>query len=316
MKKTRNLTNREIREALKRSGYLIEQRVSNLLRKKEWICIANAVYPDPKTLITRELDIYAKNFVLLGDTNHDLRVTLVIECINNLYPLAFIRGDYEESHEYVNLVEVTGIPLEINYEGRTLSLGNFIGIRDFHHYYSQNIFKQYCTFDKKGNKPELMAIHYNDHIETFNKLSSSLTYYINQHYETILPLYEGRKNFELEFYYPIIIVQNKLLEIVNKVRGFILKNTNHVVFAKSIFENGLNYITTYDIITEKYFHKFLELVQKEMIEVSKRILDNINHFEDSFVKKAEELNRYTNLQVLKHLNDKNHFPSSPFRIGV
>ena len=49
----------ETKDALLRSGYLLEHRLETLLRQKDYYVETNEAYPDPETAKSRELDIYA-----------------------------------------------------------------------------------------------------------------------------------------------------------------------------------------------------------------------------------------------------------------
>lgn len=55
------ITRREIRDALLRSGYLLESRVEKRLREEGAYVETNASYRDPETGKSRELDVYSLN---------------------------------------------------------------------------------------------------------------------------------------------------------------------------------------------------------------------------------------------------------------
>ena len=60
----------EAREALLRSGYLLESRVEALLRRRWYYVDANSVFPDLITGTTREIDVYGLITpwpIILGD---------------------------------------------------------------------------------------------------------------------------------------------------------------------------------------------------------------------------------------------------------
>ena len=57
----------DIRIALRRSGYLVEYRASQLLEQHGWDATPNYAYPDPRTGVTRELDLIANYRQLLAD---------------------------------------------------------------------------------------------------------------------------------------------------------------------------------------------------------------------------------------------------------
>jgi len=57
------ITLKEMKESILRSGYLIEQRVETILRDRGYFVEANAAYPDPITGKSREIDIEATSAI-------------------------------------------------------------------------------------------------------------------------------------------------------------------------------------------------------------------------------------------------------------
>ncbi|MBI3060149.1 MAG: hypothetical protein HYY81_12755 [Deltaproteobacteria bacterium] len=67
MPEEENKINRgEIRDALLRSGYLLESRVESCLREHWGFVETNASYEDPETGKSRELDVYSMTAVKAG----------------------------------------------------------------------------------------------------------------------------------------------------------------------------------------------------------------------------------------------------------
>jgi hypothetical protein len=88
----------EMIDALKRSGYLIESRLINILADHDYYTYPNETYPDPTTGKSREIDLFAssyrtvenlylQNASLMIDVTHDL----IIECANNPQPAVFFK---------------------------------------------------------------------------------------------------------------------------------------------------------------------------------------------------------------------------------
>ncbi|MBI3646468.1 MAG: hypothetical protein HY233_10950 [Acidobacteriales bacterium] len=61
----------ETKDALLRSGYLLEHRIEDLLRQKAYYVEANEAYPDPESGKSRELDIYAIGALKAGPEERD-----------------------------------------------------------------------------------------------------------------------------------------------------------------------------------------------------------------------------------------------------
>jgi hypothetical protein len=85
----------EMQQALLRSGYLLEHRIETTLRRKGWYVDGSHAYRDSDTGKSRELDLYAINFWDISTRtkthrNDRVCIELVIECVNNSQPLAFL----------------------------------------------------------------------------------------------------------------------------------------------------------------------------------------------------------------------------------
>ena len=75
-------------EALRRSGYLLEDRIDSLLRSQKYFTVPNAAYPDPNTGKSRELDIRAHSIAFRTDRQvYGVMHELLIECVNNPQPV-------------------------------------------------------------------------------------------------------------------------------------------------------------------------------------------------------------------------------------
>src|SRR5690348_2889546 len=81
----------EAKDALIRSGYLLESRVEAVLRDFPYYVQANASYSDPETGKSREYDLYAMGAHKAGPAETDYQFTvLLIECVNNPQPLVLL----------------------------------------------------------------------------------------------------------------------------------------------------------------------------------------------------------------------------------
>src|SRR5688572_10599054 len=85
------ITSAQAKTSLLRSGYLLESRVEQFLKERGYYVEANSVYPDSVTNKTREFDIYALNNHSLNDRfGNWVWSVMLIECVNNPQPIAFI----------------------------------------------------------------------------------------------------------------------------------------------------------------------------------------------------------------------------------
>jgi hypothetical protein len=77
------ITPEAAREALLRSGYLLESRIEALFRRRAYYVQANSVFLD-RTASTRELDVYALGAIKAGPQDRDFLFTaFLIECVND-----------------------------------------------------------------------------------------------------------------------------------------------------------------------------------------------------------------------------------------
>ena len=147
-------TRMEIKDAILRSGYLLETRIEELLREQWGFVEANSVYIDPVTGKTRELDIYTLRADKAGPDEFDyLFTSLLIECVNNPYPLiCFTKEPLMDFFHHHN-VKVAGLPTKIleaampKKKGETdnkgekdedtwQGLADYLGMDKYHHYCS------------------------------------------------------------------------------------------------------------------------------------------------------------------------------------
>lgn len=83
-------TDVDIKDALLRSGYLLEYRVAKTLDRLGFAVSPNQAYPDPITGKGRELDVTAITAEgVSADFRNILFPMLLVECVNNTAPVAF-----------------------------------------------------------------------------------------------------------------------------------------------------------------------------------------------------------------------------------
>jgi len=210
------ITRAEMRDALRRSGYLLESRVESLLREHWGYVEANATYPDQETGKSREFDLFGMIAHQAGPDEHDfLFGVLLIECINNPQPLVILTKDPMVGFLHHEEVKMAGLPVKIPDEERHNGwqrLSEFLAMNDYHHYCSGRVGTQFCSFAKKksGRDGEWLAMHEGSHYDSFRKLCDVTDYYIDKHFKSWL--FGTREHLNVEFYYPVIILQGDLME--------------------------------------------------------------------------------------------------------
>jgi len=95
-----NITREEAIESLERSGYLIENRIEDILINQAYIVDSNTYFPDPDTQKPREIDIIAYKYQILSDQMGMIVTCLLIECVNNPQPFALIPKEQHPLDKY------------------------------------------------------------------------------------------------------------------------------------------------------------------------------------------------------------------------
>src|SRR5260370_22750096 len=103
-----------MKEALLRSGYLLESRVESKLRKKWGYAEANPTYIDPDTGKSREFDLHAMRTERAGPNEYDYVFALFLaECINNPQPVVIITKDPLVPFLHPEDVQFAALPVKI-----------------------------------------------------------------------------------------------------------------------------------------------------------------------------------------------------------
>jgi len=269
------ISDEEVKKALLNSGYLLENRLENILRNKGYVVEANQFYPDPDTEKSREVDITAlKAFGLDAKFEKVIFLKLIIECVNNNQPLAFITKEHQPGSNflYPDEIKFAGMPTEV--PGSHLmdswkSIPEFFEMHKYHHYYNNRIATQFCTFTKKKKEPDKgkwVASHLEDHYQTFRKLCWVIDYLVDEQTERVEDMKQNKLN--LEFYYPLFVIQNKLLDIRQMGHTVKVLDNRHIGFKIAKFDYGEETNYQIDVVTEDFFLDYLSLIEKEMSTIA------------------------------------------------
>ncbi|SRR6266404_592505 len=103
----------QIRLALERFGYLMEQPLCPLIERRGDLVTPNHECQDPDTGISREVDIHAlTNVSLYRNTFNDIFTsTLLVACKNNHFPVVTLAHHNYARWIPVNSVSKAGFPL-------------------------------------------------------------------------------------------------------------------------------------------------------------------------------------------------------------
>lgn len=273
----------EAKDALLRSGYLLESRLETVLSKRGYYVEANEVYPDPETGKTREFDLYAMAAHRAGPDEYDFIFhVLLVECINNLQPVVFLTKEPQAGFLHHQEVKMAGLPVKIpdkERRGEWESLADFLDMSRYHHYCKGRVATQFCSFLKKKNSQEWMATHDEEHFDALRKLSAVTEHAINKNFTNWTISAKERINIEL--YYPVVVLQGDLLEARADGKSLKLLKAEHVQFRRSTIAGKEELTFQIDVVTEKHFPRYLKLIEKEMEKTARLLRRRYSRVEDA-----------------------------------
>jgi len=272
---TNSISTKQMRDAIQKSGYLLEQRIEPILAEEGYYVQTNPVFPDPDTGKSREIDISALSATRIYKKGYNFVFpVLLCECENNSQPVVFFTKESPISFMHHEQVKVSGIPVQFWQEDGYVSLSEFTGMEKFHHYCKGAIATQYCAFQLKKDKSSWVALHNEEQHDTFDSLVKALDYEIAKHFDGwSLPDRVDEEGVNVQIYYPLVILQGSLYSAILKNNQLALRKSKHIQFRKELFLPRTNEVETYqiDAITEEYLPDYLRIIHSE-IERVKRVL--------------------------------------------
>ena len=192
-----------IREALERSGYLMESRLVRALNDSGYFVEPNVAHKDPRTGKSREIDLVAEKEpdLALYPRNCCVKTTFVVEALNNRFPLvAMTERPYSPNVDVDSYVK----------QGHHLIRHEWL--RRMKTYWPRvegqsDLFAQFCVLTKKSGKDELMASHPDDVYGSLLKMV--------EHVEQLRSDFEAWESDggyrRIFFWHPMLVVSGRLL---------------------------------------------------------------------------------------------------------
>ena len=229
------ITKTQARQALLRSGYLLESRIENYLDERGYFVQANSVYTDPLTSKSREIDLFALNGRQVWKEYHLLFLCFIIECVNNPQPIAFITKEAQTPFLFHNDLKISGLPVKILEEGEEESwemLSDFLHMDKYHHYCNGRIATQFCSFNQKKGSPDWLASHDERHFDSIKKLCDAVDYFSERHFTSWS--FGEEEPVNLQIFYPLIIVQGSLFDARPSMKSVRLYDTKHIQYRQTV----------------------------------------------------------------------------------
>lgn len=254
----------EIIEAVKRSGYLLENRILKSFLEFKFRAEANhIIFLDNSETNYREIDISATKTIKYFEIDEFLSLALythfMVECINNIQPLSLFENLGDTGEPAADWI----YNLKINNEELIETISTIIP--DIVHDYETKIIqptpsKQYCSFTKKKGdhkNDQWMAEHPDKFHRTLLKLVECVKYkfkQINDRWEGVRPQI-GR----LDIFIPVIILQNGLNMIIQKIEPEAEIEMQEIKYhrLKTPYEDDYHQYVSIDVVSEKYFKEYL-----------------------------------------------------------
>lgn len=304
-----NITREEAIESLERSGYLIENRIEDILINQAYIVDSNTYFPDPDTQKPREIDIIAYKYQILSDQMGMIVTCLLIECVNNPQPFALIPKEQDPLDKYSKTIHGVGIPSNIyqfiKKNGKSHAVGTNLfklkQIQENHHYNNLRTATQFCSFIRKKNESkEWMATHEDSHYNDIKKICDATKYHIDQRldYLSEIPI---PKIVNLSMFYPVLVLQGQLYDVKTKSDPITIEESPHLQLSRHSIINGEENIYTIDIMTEDNFPQFLELLDKEIQNTVSLIESKPSQIKDSVDYIVDEINKSSSIDKKKYL---------------
>jgi hypothetical protein len=264
-----------MRKAIQRSGYLIEHRIATAFDQANFFVSPNAPYPDPKTGISRELDISAITaYPLKRDAGEFVFPVVLCECENNPQPfVVFESADLPHRWDR-EMWKVSGVPAVVQSKiGEGISLAEALKLESFHHYWSLPTGTQYCTFQKKKSAPsDWMALHSDDQHDSFGSLINALEAEIDEHFGSYRPPPPTRREeLNLNIYYLLLVLRGDIYLARPGKRGVALSPRQHVCYLRSVWTSDRRADYQIDIIDEAYISSYLALIDRETATLVARL---------------------------------------------
>ncbi len=264
----------QIKVAIERSGYLLEQRICPIIERDGFIVTPNEQYQDQDTGKSREIDTHAIRFnpLFRNDFTDTYSTILLIECKNNSTPVVFFTQENPIPESIFGYTVLNGYPdgiWEDNTNG-SISIEDFFNFNKFHHNFKVKwIARQFCILKPKiigkGSPNEIIEweTSHENLYDSIESLTKATAYYSLELRDSII-LVENTKNFiSLGMIYPILLFSGLIYECRISGKHYKLIKNNHLTFYNTIQSKTLEGIYHIDIIQESFLPKFLRMVIEE-----------------------------------------------------
>ncbi|MCY3680073.1 MAG: hypothetical protein OXH16_01655 [Gemmatimonadetes bacterium] len=252
----------DIINALKRSGYLMEQEVATQLEALNFQVRTNMAFEDIEEKKSREIDVRAIKRVAHNEEKKlSAFVEIIAECKNSMNPFVFIgrpKNQTDNQHPPQELV----FPIAKYKEQKDFSKNGFqIRTKDaFFHlgfdkvhpdYTSEMKAVQFCRIDRKGSSWH--ANHGGLYNSIFYPMAKALTAQKRE-------IFRNNQSSEWRYFWlfvPIVIISGNILYVDSIATDPVLQKRNDITFKREIKSGKLDGIYTITFVCQKQLEQFI-----------------------------------------------------------
>jgi hypothetical protein len=211
-------TEEQIMEAVKASGFLMEQEVATKIEDRGFHVHPARAFEDPDEGKSREIDVWAiRRFIHDEERKLNAYSELIVECKNNNNPYVFITRRKSEADDHFGPPELS-FPLEKFEAKKDLGGGRArvryiypfdeYGFKEVHPFYQfGNKAVQFCRIDRNGGSWSA------NHGGLYDAMFLPILKALKSRQADIKPRSIKEEWKTAWFFYPIIVVRGKLLEV-------------------------------------------------------------------------------------------------------
>lgn len=226
---------------------------------------------------------------------------LLIECVNNLQPMALITKKPALASLHSGEIKLGGLPTQVFIASTKAwqSIPDFLEMETYHHYCRGRVATQFCSFARKKETKQWMALHEDPHFDAFRTLCTALEYARTKFYSSWEFRAKSREYMNVEFYYPAVVLQNQLLDVRPTGNSIRIKSSKHLQFRRSFIYRGEAHDYQIDVLTESFFPKYLSLVEKELDITAQRVQDAFTEIQRAVEKISTAAKRLRSLDKIR-----------------
>ena len=163
-------------------------------------------------------------------------------------------------------IKLAGLPTQVFIESPKAwqSIPDFLEMENYHHYCRGQVATQFCSFARKKETKQWMALHEDLHFDAFRTLCTALEYTRTKFYSSWEFRDKTSEYVNVEFYYPVVVLQNETarLEVRPRGKSIRIESRRHLQFRRSSIYRGEACDYQIDVLTESFFPKYISLVER------------------------------------------------------